>query len=638
MREFLQKRKKVVFGLTALFIMVTLQFVGIPNILVQANNTAQTLPFSQDWSNINLIQTDDDWSAVPGIVGYRGDDLTTATGTDPREIVADGSTTPVDVNANETAPDTFSTGGIGEFEIANPTIAMQGSGTADAPHIVIYLNTVGRSNIQVSYNARDIDGQTADAVQPINTQYRVGGTGDYTNLAGGYIPDASSGEATATLVTPVNVTLPANANNQALVEVRIMTTNALGSDDLIGIDDISVTSAGGGTPTPTMTPTPTPTVTPTPTPTVTPTPTPTPTPSASPQKPNVDFDGDGRSDFSVVRDQTASQNAGENSVASFLQTKSVRERMKLQRERINSGLFENVFAPENHGTSLVWYISNSSTGVPTVTGHGTAATDLVTPADYDGDGRTDLAVWRGIDSTTGFFYILDSSTNTVREENFGVLNDDPAIVGDYDGDRKADVAVFRCPSTQGQCFFFFRGTNNNPNRNITYVPFGFGTSGDALLNPYPGDFDGDGKYDFCLQRPSPDNSNQGQFVLLRSSNFGVEYINWGRPTDIIVPGDYDGDGRSDFMVVDDTLSPLRWYLLTRAGGGTGNSPIQWGLSDDVTTPGDYDGDGRQDIAVWRFSSDPDNNYFYVRRSSDISLQAFEWGSGDDFPVANWYVH
>ncbi len=641
MRDFF--KQKVVLGIAALLILVTLQFTGIPNILVQANNNAQTLPFNQDWSNANLITDDDNWNNVPGIVGYRGDDLTTATNADPREIVADGSTTPVDVNANETNPDTFSTGGVAEFEITNPTIALQGSGTADAPHIVLYLNTTGQSNVRVSYNARDIDAQTNDAVQQINTQYRVGGAGNYTNLTGGYIPDASSGEGTATLVTPVNVTLPANANNQSLVEVRIMTTNATGNDDWIGIDDISITGTSGGTPTPTMTPTPTPTVTPTPTPTV------TPTPSASPRSSNVDFDGDGKSDFNIVRD-TTQQNFSKNSIASHLLSMATRQKAKLKfkgTEKIKE-LYQvsqdNFFIPENHGTSLVWYIYNSSTKTSTVTGHGRDFFDFVTPEDYDGDGRDDLAVWRGIDSTTGFFYILNSSTNTVREENFGIAGDDPQIVGDYDGDAKADVAVFRCPQSPGQCFFFFRGTNNNPDRNITYVPFGFGSGNDFF--PNPGDFDGDGKYDFCLQRTSPNNSNQGQFVLLRSSDLGVEYINWGLPTDAIAPGDYDGDGRSDFMVVDVFSQPMKWYLLERDGGGTGNSPVFWGIFDtDFITPGDYDGDRKQDIAIWRTNPDDNMNYFYIRRSSNITLQTFEWGrcrdldSGDcDYPTANWYVH
>src|SRR5229473_2252709 len=65
-----------------------------------ADTTPQTLPFSQNWTNTGLITTNNDWSGVPGIIGYRGDALTSSTAVDPQTVVADGSGTPVNVNAN----------------------------------------------------------------------------------------------------------------------------------------------------------------------------------------------------------------------------------------------------------------------------------------------------------------------------------------------------------------------------------------------------------------------------------------------------------------------------------------------------------------------------------------------------------
>ncbi|MDA8017023.1 MAG: lamin tail domain-containing protein, partial [Thermoanaerobaculia bacterium] len=208
-----------------------------------ADTTPQTLPFAQDWSTTTLITTDDDWSGVPGIVGYRGDSLA-STGADPQTIVADGSSTPVDVNANETNPDSFSTGGVAEFDtLTDPSVALQGSGTADAPHLVIHLDTTGESDIVVTYNVRDVEGSSTDATQQVALQYRVGGAGDYTNLAGGFVADATTAN-TATQVTPISVMLPMAAENQSLVEVRILTANASGSDEWVGIDDISIASGG----------------------------------------------------------------------------------------------------------------------------------------------------------------------------------------------------------------------------------------------------------------------------------------------------------------------------------------------------------------------------------------------------------
>lgn len=204
---------------------------------------AQALPFSQNWSNIGLITTSDDWSGVPGVVGYRGDGLTSSTGVDPQTVLAEGGLV-VDVNANQTNPNTFTTGGVTEFHLANPVVALQGSGTASAPHIVATVSTFGLTNIHVAYNLRDIDGSADNSVQPVALQFRVGLSGSYTNIPAGFVADASSGPSLATLVTPVNVELPTSADNRAVVQIRIITTDAVGSDEWIGIDDLSVTGTG----------------------------------------------------------------------------------------------------------------------------------------------------------------------------------------------------------------------------------------------------------------------------------------------------------------------------------------------------------------------------------------------------------
>lgn len=86
-----------------------------------ADAVPQALPFSQDWSNGSLITSNADWSLVPGIVGLRGDSLTSATGADPQTILTAG-TPVVDVQANQTAPNTFNTGGVAEFAIRKSVV------------------------------------------------------------------------------------------------------------------------------------------------------------------------------------------------------------------------------------------------------------------------------------------------------------------------------------------------------------------------------------------------------------------------------------------------------------------------------------------------------------------------------------
>ena len=214
--------------------------------MTQVYHTLATSNFFQNWSDTNLITTSDDWSGVPSIIGARGDCLTSTDDVDPQTVLSNDMIIP-DVNANETNVAT-TTGGVLEMQIANPTIALQGSATADAPYLLLHMDATGRQNVTLSFNARELD--ISGATQQIAVQYRIGNSGSYTNLPAGYIADASTGMGAS--VTPVTVALGATANNAAQIQIRIMTTNASGSDSLIGIDDILVTSSAIGNTAPTI--------------------------------------------------------------------------------------------------------------------------------------------------------------------------------------------------------------------------------------------------------------------------------------------------------------------------------------------------------------------------------------------------
>jgi hypothetical protein len=240
--------------------------------------TATSPPLAQSWSDTGLIATDDDWSRVPAIAGLRGDGMVAEPGVDPRTVLAAGSATPLDVTANRTDPGAVGlAAGVAEFELANPTVAIAGSATAAAPHLVIALDTRGRSGIAVRSVLRDIDGSAADAVEPVALQYRVGESGEFANAPGGYVADATSGPGEASKVTEVRTVLPAAADNQPLVQLRVITTNADGRDEWVGVDDIEVSPAaaggpgdecGGGAPEPDPPPAPVPSPSPMPPPPV----------------------------------------------------------------------------------------------------------------------------------------------------------------------------------------------------------------------------------------------------------------------------------------------------------------------------------------------------------------------------------
>lgn len=241
--------------------------------------------------------------------------------------------------------------------------------------------------------------------------------------------------------------------------------------------------------------------------------------------------------------------------------------------------------------------------------------DPLRPFDYDGDGKTDIAVIRFSNTLQQFvFYILNSSNGTARIEAFGISTDDLIPIGDYDGDAKADLVVYRKSTMGGQHYFIYRGSLNNPNGNLTYVPWG------SQFNyaTYNGDFDGDGKFDFCIHLGNV-------FFLRRSSDLSIEYITWGQFSDIYLrPGDFDADGKTDFLAVRNNGTNFEWYVLERDGGGTGAAPIFWGSVAALDFPlaaGDYDGDGRADMAVFRNSAT-----FFVRRSSDAAMLTYQIGS------------
>jgi hypothetical protein len=247
------KRNKFYFlavSLSVLTVVWATAFSSAPifgNLTALANNyyieISSGSPLLQNWSNTNQITTDDNWTGVVAIEGFRGDGLSPVPGADPRTILADSPNNPLDVNANQTNPATSPVDGVAEFQIADSTVALKASDSATAPNLVIHLNTsmgcVGKPII-VSFRLRDIDNSANNAVTQVATQYRVGGSGNYTNISGGYLADATGGPNQATFQKFFNLTLPNAAIGQTMLDVRIITTNAVGADEWVGIDDINV--------------------------------------------------------------------------------------------------------------------------------------------------------------------------------------------------------------------------------------------------------------------------------------------------------------------------------------------------------------------------------------------------------------
>jgi len=193
--------------------------------------------------------------------------------------------------------------------------------------------------------------------------------------------------------------------------------------------------------------------------------------------------------------------------------------------------------------------------------------DLPVSADYDGDGTADIAVYRG---AAGLWAVRG-----ITRCYFGSPGSLP-VPGDYDGDGTHDVAVFR--ETTG--LWAARGVTR------AY----FGGIGDL---PVAGDYDGDGTAEIAVRR----RRIEKDIWIVR----GLSRFYFGDGMGSAAPGDYDGDGTWEAA----RFGPLDPFSLSGRWEIRGVSDLSFGRAIDLPVPGDYAGSGflkpavfREDIGLW----------------------------------------
>lgn len=314
----------------------------------------------------------------------------------------------------------------------------------------------------------------------------------------------------------------------------------------------------------------------------------------------LDFDGDGKTDLAVVRDVVS-------------------------RGRLH------------------WYILSSQTNqmIPPLEFGISDDIGRPIPADYDGDGKWDIAVFRAGTSPgiplEGYFYVWQSSTNSMRVFRWGYdITDDANLTQDFDGDRKADPTVVRCSDERLVWYSLMSATNYQERittfgycrRNVIY-------SWDRKDRAIRGDFDGDGKADIAVYRSYNfwNRSPSSTFHVLRSSDGKTQSMGLtfpGRPTCNVVQADFDGDGKTDFATVSSQWNgnyhQIWWYWIRSSDGRFDSAPFGYRVPGsgygDGAIVGDYDGDGMSDLAIIR--DEPPARYFYINRSRDGFI-VIHWG-------------
>lgn len=217
-------------------------------------------------------------------------------------------------------------------------------------------------------------------------------------------------------------------------------------------------------------------------------------------------------------------------------------------------------------------------------------TDLPVTADYDGDGTSEIGVYR---ENSALWAIRDMTWSY-----FGGPGGLP-VPGDYDGNGTCEPAVFQ----EWSGLWAARGVTRT----------NFGAAGDR---PVPGDYNGDGTRDIGLLRRR---IGYDLWILRNMSGFS-----FGDGMGAPAAGDYDGDGTWEAA----RFGPLDAYTTLGRFEVRGMTDICYGLATDLPVPADYTGDGSDRPAVFR----EENGLWSVR-----GLTRCHFGEWYDLPAAFRYL-
>lgn len=248
-----------------------------------------------------------------------------------------------------------------------------------------------------------------------------------------------------------------------------------------------------------------------------------------------DFDGDGKADFAVTR---------------------------------------------NEDGSKIWYVWQSTGGYRRE--HLGISSDRTSAGDFDGDGKYDLSVSRQVSLNTATTYYLSSEAGTIKGRTVVSLFCFYINPQDYDGDSKSDPA---CTFSEGNTPLVYHSSVTN-NVEGTNMPSPFFAS--------VGDLNGDGRAEATVWTTVA--NSQG--IRLHIKDLATNQTNslqWGLRQDEWIAGDFDGDNKGDITIFRGSTGD--WWSLRSLDSVV--SVVHWGVQGDKPVPADYDGDSKTDQAIYR---------------------------------------
>jgi hypothetical protein len=247
----------------------------------------------------------------------------------------------------------------------------------------------------------------------------------------------------------------------------------------------------------------------------------------------------------------------------------------------------------------------------------------ISSGDFDGDGKTDLAVVNEIPNSVSVFRNTSSNGTVSFAAKIDFITGaipNSVSTGDFDGDGKLDLAVSNSNSSSVSVF---RNTSSSGTISFaTKVDFTTGTGPQSIS---VGDFDRDGKLDFAVL-----NYYSNSVSVFRNSGSSgtiffatkVDFTTETNPISVSI-GDLDGDNKLDIAIVNYNSSSVSVFRNTSSSGTVSfATKVNYAVG---TFPrsisiGDLDGDGKLDLAVTSGSNL--NNVSVFRNTSNSGIISF----------------